>query len=125
MCKELLFVGFPLLGLLAGFHLGYRLDTAAALGDWPDWVFVLGGCVLGYFTGAGLVWLTRILGTLAFGKEAMGLGDVHLMAAIGAVLGPIDATLALLGREEVKARVGRCLEQVRSGPSSRAPQGSA
>jgi len=94
MCKELLFVGFPLLGLLAGFHLGYRLDTAAALGDWPDWVFVLGGCVLGYFTGAGLVWLTRILGTLAFGKEAMGLGDVHLMAAIGAVLGPIDATLA-------------------------------
>jgi leader peptidase (prepilin peptidase)/N-methyltransferase len=41
----------------------------------------------GYLVGGALVWVTRILGTLAFGKEAMGLGDVHLMAAIGAVLG--------------------------------------
>ncbi|MEM9790404.1 MAG: prepilin peptidase, partial [Planctomycetota bacterium] len=44
--------------------------------------------------GGGVVWLTRILGTLAFGREAMGLGDVHLMAAAGAVIGSIDVTVA-------------------------------
>lgn len=47
----------------------------------------------GYLVGCGLVWATRIAGTLAFGKEAMGLGDVHLMGAVGAVLGPIQVIL--------------------------------
>ncbi len=52
------------------------------------------GCVWGYFVGCGIVWATRILGTLAFGKEAMGLGDVHLMGAIGAVIGAAMVTVA-------------------------------
>jgi leader peptidase (prepilin peptidase) / N-methyltransferase len=46
------------------------------------------GGIYGYFIGGAIVWATRILGTFAFGKEAMGLGDVHLMAAAGAVIGP-------------------------------------
>ena len=46
------------------------------------------GSLYGYFIGCAIVWITRILGTLAFGKEAMGLGDVHLMGAAGAVIGP-------------------------------------
>jgi len=53
----------------------------------------LGG-VFGFMIGGGVVWATRILGSLAFGKEAMGLGDVHLMAAVGAVLGWAGATIA-------------------------------
>jgi leader peptidase (prepilin peptidase)/N-methyltransferase len=40
------------------------------------------------------VWATRVLGTLGFGKEAMGLGDVHLMGAAGAVIGPILVVIA-------------------------------
>jgi leader peptidase (prepilin peptidase)/N-methyltransferase len=52
------------------------------------------GSVFGYFVGCGVVWATRIFGTLAFGKEAMGLGDVHLMGAAGAVVGPLMVVIA-------------------------------
>jgi leader peptidase (prepilin peptidase)/N-methyltransferase len=41
----------------------------------------------GFLIGGLWVWGTRILGTLAFGKEAMGMGDVDLLAAVGAVTG--------------------------------------
>lgn len=60
----------------------------------PMWLDALSGSLLGLLVGGGVVWMVRILGSLAFGKEAMGLGDVHLMAGVGACLGWIDATLA-------------------------------
>jgi leader peptidase (prepilin peptidase)/N-methyltransferase len=52
------------------------------------------GSLWGYFAGCGIVWVVRIFGTLAFGKEAMGLGDVHLMGAAGAIIGPLFVVLA-------------------------------
>ena len=52
------------------------------------------GSLWGYFVGCGVVWATRILGTFGFGKEAMGLGDVHLMGAAGAVMGPVFVVVA-------------------------------
>jgi leader peptidase (prepilin peptidase) / N-methyltransferase len=51
------------------------------------WLAHLLSSLFGFMIGAAVVWATRILGSLAFGREAMGLGDVHLMAAVGAVLG--------------------------------------
>lgn len=57
-------------------------------------VAALAASVLGYLVGAGLVWLVRVVGTLAKGVEAMGMGDVHLMGAAGAVLGWADPTVA-------------------------------
>lgn len=85
--KECMFVGFPLLGMLVGHFIASRgmIDQTYFL-DKP-WYFVLAGCTLGYIVGGGAIWACRILGTLAFNKEAMGLGDVHLLAAIGVVLG--------------------------------------
>lgn len=41
----------------------------------------------GMLVGAGLVWLTREGASRALGQEAMGLGDVTLMAMVGAWLG--------------------------------------
>lgn len=58
------------------------------------WVMVLGGVLQGYIIAGAIVWGVRILGTLGFGKEAMGLGDVHLLAAVGACVGWVDAALA-------------------------------
>jgi leader peptidase (prepilin peptidase)/N-methyltransferase len=52
------------------------------------------GSLAGYFVGCAIVWATRIFGTLAFGREAMGLGDVHLMGAAGAVIGPLFVVIA-------------------------------
>lgn len=52
------------------------------------------GSLYGYFVGCAVVWTARILGTLAFKKEAMGLGDVHLMGAAGAVIGWATVVIA-------------------------------
>lgn len=41
----------------------------------------------GFIIGGGVGWAVRIIFTLAFGKEAFGVGDIHLMAAAGAVAG--------------------------------------
>lgn len=60
----------------------------------PLWLNVLAGVLMGYLIAGGVVWFARIAATLAFGKEALGLGDVHLMAGVGACLGWIDPILA-------------------------------
>jgi hypothetical protein len=73
-------------GMLTDPHAGYPLVTAH--------VNAFLGAVYGYLIGGLWVWGTRILGTLAFNKEAMGLGDAHLMAAVGAVTGWMVPTLA-------------------------------
>lgn len=43
--------------------------------------------VIGFFFGGALLWVVAIVGTKAFGKDAMGGGDIKLMAMIGAFLG--------------------------------------
>lgn len=58
------------------------------------WFSGLLGSVLGALIGGFVVWLTRILGTLAFGRLAMGLGDVHLMFGVGAIIGAACSTIA-------------------------------
>ncbi len=50
------------------------------------------GAALGALVGGLVPWLTRILGTLGFRRVAMGLGDVHLMFGVGAVVGAGGAT---------------------------------
>mgnify|MGYP000182739837 CR=1 FL=1 len=83
--KECFFVAFPLLGMLVGHYLAGHVWTT----PWSDagWYATLGGVALGFLVGGGVIWAIRILGTLGFGKEAMGMGDIHLLAAIGAVIG--------------------------------------
>ena len=86
--KECLFVAMPMVGALLGSALMYvpqnYIDPTS---QYPLGIRIFAGVLAGYLIGGGVVWSVRILGTLAFGREAMGLGDVHLLAAIGAVMG--------------------------------------
>ena len=85
--KEALFLMLPVIGAVCGYQLTKHLNEGGlTLGSALVWR-VLGGVLMGYLVGGGVIWGVRVLGTLAFGKEAMGLGDVHLLAAIGAVIG--------------------------------------
>ena len=43
--------------------------------------------LFGLAVGGGVVWAIRIVGSTAMGREAMGFGDVTLMAMIGAYVG--------------------------------------
>jgi prepilin signal peptidase PulO-like enzyme (type II secretory pathway) len=93
MFKELIFLT-PAMGLA---WLGGILATHLAgpnPANIPLWLSVLCGTLMGYLLGGAVVWGIRIAGSLGFGKEAMGLGDAHLMAAVGACFGWITASLA-------------------------------
>ena len=52
--------------------------------------------VAGLVFGFGLLWLVRWLGSKAFKREAMGMGDVFLMGAVGALFGPIAVIVTLI-----------------------------
>ena len=95
-CFLVMAVAVAMLPIFAGVGLGYLVGGRLPVSAPPVIVQALGGSFLGYLTAAGLVWAVRILGTLAFGREAMGLGDVHLMGAIGAVLGWVDPIFIFL-----------------------------
>ncbi|MEM8756343.1 MAG: prepilin peptidase [Planctomycetota bacterium] len=92
MVRELAFLG-PVIGLAwLGGAVSASLGLAPFLAQ-PLWLQSVVGVATGYLIGAALVWGVRIFGTFLFGKEAMGLGDVHVLAAVGACLGWADAVL--------------------------------
>jgi leader peptidase (prepilin peptidase)/N-methyltransferase len=96
-CREIIFLMPIIVCSIAAYWICREVDTISTW--WTAFTknpAIAGffGSLLGYFVGCGIVWGVRILGTLAFGKEAMGLGDVHLMGAAGAVVGPLYVVLA-------------------------------
>ena len=73
---------------LGGLGLGLILSIfIPGLHDAFTWKGGLVGSLLGAVVGSGLIYLTGVLGKLAFKKESMGGGDVKLMAMLGAFLG--------------------------------------
>lgn len=88
--KEAIFLLPPL--LLGGLWWYLTIHVSPVKATWAvamreDWFTGLLGALLGGMVGGLVVWSVRILGTLGFGRVAMGLGDVDLMCAIGAVMG--------------------------------------
>ncbi len=122
MVSELAFLAPIGLGGFAGGWIAEKFAQVAANQPpvaAPLWLQVLAGAVLGYLVGGGVVWLVRIAGSAAFGREAMGMGDVHLMAGVGACLGWIDVTLAFFAAAFV-GLVWTVLSILRYGSARRA-----
>ena len=65
-------------------------------------MFSLSGLAFGF----GLLWLIRFFGSKAFKREAMGMGDVFLMGAVGALFGPVAVLVTLILSSVVGSVVG-------------------
>jgi leader peptidase (prepilin peptidase)/N-methyltransferase len=90
MGKEMLFLMPPL--VLGGAFVLLTWKVPALARMWEsmiaaDWFAGFLGSLWGGLVGAFVIWFTRIAGSIVFGREAMGMGDVHLMLGIGAVIG--------------------------------------
>ncbi len=71
-------------GLAAGFVFAGLLPEHLAAQDWKTSLMAAG---IGALAGGGLLYLTGLIGQLLFRKESMGLGDVKLLAMLGAFMG--------------------------------------
>ena len=88
-------VGGMILGVAA--HLVYTgVNFATAQLSAFEALFPVLGSLSGLAVGFGLFALIRLLGTKAFKREAMGMGDVFLMGAVGALYGPMAVLFVLI-----------------------------
>ena len=68
---------------------------ATYLAGQPAWMVSLFGAIVGARVGGGSLWLVGELWKRLRGVDAMGLGDVKMMAGVGALLGWRAAFLAI------------------------------
>lgn len=80
--------------------------TEVALAGGVDRLGALLGCLAGIAVGGGVLLAIGWLGKRIWGRDAMGLGDVKLLAAGGGFVGPGGALAALLIASLVASIVG-------------------
>lgn len=85
--KELLFLAPTILGAIIGGWIASAFGEPTVAGPTLTVLSSASTALFGFLIGGAILWAVRVFGTFGFGKEAMGLGDVHLVAAVGAVLG--------------------------------------
>ena len=77
-------------------HEHTALARALAGEQGVDGIAALAGGLAGMAVGGGMLWLIGWVGAKAYGTDAMGFGDVKLLAAGGGFVGPGGALAALM-----------------------------
>jgi leader peptidase (prepilin peptidase)/N-methyltransferase len=77
---------FPIL-FGANYFSDFKVFPLNQMQDSPVWLVSLVGAVLGALVGGGFLWLVGAIWKKLRGVDAMGLGDVKMMFAVGALLG--------------------------------------
>ncbi|MGE4157494.1 MAG: A24 family peptidase [Planctomycetota bacterium] len=67
-----------------------------ALARESSWTMALGSSLAGIALGGGLLWGLGLIGERVFRKEAMGFGDVKLLATLGGFLGVEGVLITLV-----------------------------
>ena len=65
----------------------FKVFPLTYLQEYPVWLISLVGAILGGLIGGGSLWLVGEIWKKLRGVDAMGLGDVKMMFAVGALLG--------------------------------------
>lgn len=108
-------------GILTGVLFSMLVPGLHGQGDWYGGLI---SALLGAVVGFGLLWSIAVLGRLVFRKDAMGMGDVKLMGAIGAYLGWPAVVFTLMASSFLGAGVGIALvAKGQKGMQSRIPYG--
>lgn len=69
------------------FFYDFQIFPLTLLQHYPDWVISISGALIGAVLGGGSLWLVGVIWKWLRGVDAMGLGDVKMMFAVGALLG--------------------------------------
>ena len=69
----------------------YPTHTLTCVSEYP-----IVGSLIGLAVGFGVLWIVRVFGSWVFRREAMGMGDVFLLGAIGALCGPVAVLYTLI-----------------------------
>ncbi|MFT5289995.1 MAG: leader peptidase (prepilin peptidase)/N-methyltransferase [Planctomycetota bacterium] len=92
--------------LVPGLHASTWVAQRMSEGEGVDRFGALFGSLAGLAVGGGILLLIGWIGKLIYGRDAMGLGDVKLLAAGGGFVGPGGALVALLIGSFVASAVG-------------------
>ncbi|MFQ3670194.1 MAG: prepilin peptidase [Verrucomicrobiia bacterium] len=95
---------------LGGVLVGLILSTLIPdLHQATSWWGGLKASLLGVAVGGGALWAIAFLGSIIFRKEAMGMGDIKLLAAMGAFLGWTAVPFIIGVASMLGAVIGACL----------------
>ncbi len=123
--------------VIPSLQIPFNQELASRFASVPQWALGLMGAFLGAAAGGGLVYLIRIIGTVIFRAQlrraqekdpeidsAVGLGDVKLMAFIGAFLG-WKAVLVAFFFGTILGSLGGIVDRLRTGTWPEPDRGKA